>query len=156
MHSSFLLGGLYELFPAFGAGDGYLSFTLGHSHLLAAAGTVIIPVIFILQLLEKQQKFPVFLIALIYIPGQSAENGKKHQNIRNQSHRQLQRSAGEEGCQHRTEKTGAENGHIQFIRAVTTCHKTLQTGAQLIAEISQPVSKSVHKMLPLGQILLLL
>lgn len=43
-YSSFLLGGLYKLFPAFGTGDGDLSLSLGNSHLLVTPGTIVIAV----------------------------------------------------------------------------------------------------------------
>lgn len=43
----FLLSGLYELLPAFGTGDGDLSLSFGHSHLLAAPGTIVITVILV-------------------------------------------------------------------------------------------------------------
>ena len=80
----FLLGLLNKLFFALGAGDGNFAFSLGYPHLLTAAGAIIIPVVLILQLLEEQQELPVFIIALINIPGQCAADCQNHKAVRNQ------------------------------------------------------------------------
>ena len=41
------LSGLYELLPAFGTGNRDLTLPLGHSHLLAAPGTIVIAVMLV-------------------------------------------------------------------------------------------------------------
>ena len=47
LQKQFLLSGLYELLPAFGTGNRDLTLPLGHSHLLAAPGTIVIAVILV-------------------------------------------------------------------------------------------------------------
>ena len=74
-------GFLYKLFTAFGTGDGDGAFAPGDAHLLAAAGTVKIPVIPVPEPLEKHQKFPVFLVSPVGVPGKGAENCQKQQNV---------------------------------------------------------------------------
>ena len=146
----FLLSGLYELFPAFGTGDGDLSLTLGNSHLLAAAGTIVIAVILVFDLLEKEEEFAVLFIALVNIPGEGPEDCYDHEGIGNGGKQQLHCRAREEGCQQREGKACNQNGHIQLIRAVTAGHKMRESGAQPIAQVPKPVSKSVHKLLLLA------
>ena len=60
---------LDKLFLALGAGNGDLTLSPGDPNLLAAAGTVKIPMLPILQLFKNHQKFSVFLIPLIGIAG---------------------------------------------------------------------------------------
>ena len=143
----FLLSGLYELFPAFGTGDGDLSFSLRNSHLLMASGTIVIAMILILDLLKEEQEFSVFLIALIDISGKAAENSEEHQHIGNQSAGKLRNRAGKQRSQQRKSKTCTENCHIESVCAVAAGHKTLDACAQRIANLSQPVSESVHTLL---------
>ena len=76
-----LSGFLYKLFTAFGAGDGDGAFAPGDAHLLAAAGAVKIPVIPVPEALEEHEKFPVFLVPPVGVPGKGAENCQKQQNI---------------------------------------------------------------------------
>ena len=85
----FLLGGLYEFLPAFGTGNGNLAFSLRHSHLLVTPGTVVITVILVFQLLEKEKELAVFFVAFVDISGQGPENGQKHENIGNCGKQQL-------------------------------------------------------------------
>ena len=143
----FLSSSFYELFPTFGTGDGDLSFSLGNSHLLMASGTIVIAMILILDLLEEEQEFSVFLIALIDISGKAAENSEEHQHICNQSAGKLCNRAGKQRSQQRKSKACTEDCHIESVCAVAAGHKTLHTCAQLIANISQPVSESVHTLL---------
>ena len=140
----FLLGGLYEFLPAFGTGNGNLAFSLRHSHLLVTPGTVVIAVILVFQLLEKEKEFAVFFVAFVDVAGKGTKNSDTHENIWNCGEGQLDYRTGKKGCQQRTGKTCAEDRHIQLIGAVAAFHKPLQTGPQPVACISQPVSKSVH------------
>ena len=149
-YSSFL-SGLYELLPAFGTGDGDLTLALGYSHLLMAPGTIVVTVILVFYFLEKEEKFSVLFITLINISGEGADNSDDHKRIGNGREDHLDQSTGKQSSQHGETKTRAENGHIQLIGAVAAFHKTLKTCAQFIANLSQPVSKSVHIML-LGMI----
>ena len=77
MHTHFL-SFLDKLFPAFGAGNGYLSFSFRYTNRLAAPGAVKVFVIFILYALQQHQIFPVFPVALIGIAGQGAKYGPDH------------------------------------------------------------------------------
>ena len=72
MDTSFLCL-LHEFFFALGAGDADLALSPGNSHLLAAAGAVVVAVLPVGQLLFPQQKPVVFLIPLIGVPGEGAE-----------------------------------------------------------------------------------
>ena len=112
-----------------------------------APGAIIIAVVFVLQLLEKQKEFTVLLIALIDVSGKAAEDGDEHEGISDGGAHKLDGSAGNQRSQQGKGQASAENRHIQFIGAVTTFHKSLQTHAKFIAYISQPVSESVHILL---------
>ena len=72
---------LGEFFPAAGAGDGDLALAPGHPDHLAALGAVEIPVLPVLQTACQLQEFPVFLVALVGVPGQSPENGPEHHAV---------------------------------------------------------------------------
>ena len=72
---------LYEFFPAPGAGDGDFSFAPGDSHHLAALGAVEVAVLPVFYPVKKLEELPVFLITLIGIPGQAAENRPEHHAI---------------------------------------------------------------------------
>lgn len=63
----------HEFFFTLGAGDADLALSPGNSHLLAAAGAVVIAMLPVGQLLFPQQKPVVFLIPLIGVPGEGAE-----------------------------------------------------------------------------------
>ena len=66
---------------AFGAADGNLALSPGDTDSLLTSGTAEIPMLPILDPLKKIQEFAVFLVALVGIPGQSAENGNAHKNV---------------------------------------------------------------------------
>ena len=95
MDTSFLCL-LHEFFFALGAGDADLALSPGHSHLLAAAGAVVVAVILVLNLLPQQKKFAVFLVALVHIPGQAAHNGQDHENVGNGGQQQLEAGKGQQ------------------------------------------------------------
>ena len=82
------LGFTNEFLFTLGASDGDLTLSPGDTDLLPAAGAIVIAVFFILQLLQKQQIFPVFLITLISIPGEGSENSPAHQHIGEHEKRQ--------------------------------------------------------------------
>ena len=114
---------LFECGAAAAAGDGDLPLALGHSHLLAAPGTIVIAVILIFQLLEEQQKFPVLFIALINISGKATEDRNKHKSIGDSGEAKLNQRTGNQRSQQRKNKTCAENCHIQLVGTVTAHHK---------------------------------
>ena len=139
---------LDEFLPAFGAGDGDLSLSPGYPYLLVAAGAVIVAVILVLQLLPKQKELAVFFVALIYISGQAAYDGQDHENIGNGGQQQLETGEGQQHGKEGTGQTNTQNRHIKLISTVTAHHKVTQTRTEFIAQAAQPISKSVHKMLP--------
>ena len=147
LRKQFLLSGLYEFLPAFGTGDRDLSLAFGYSHLLVAPWAIIITVILVFYLLEKEEKLSVFLIELINISGKGAEDGDEHESIGNSGAHKLDSSAGNQRCQQRKGQACAEDSHIQFVGAVAAFHKTPQTHTNFIAYVSQPVSESVHTLL---------
>ena len=82
----FLSSLLYELFLAFRAGDGDLAFAPGNPDLLTAAGAVKVAMLPVLQLLEEQQEFPVFVITFVGLTGKAAEDRPDHEGIGDHGH----------------------------------------------------------------------
>ena len=66
---------------ALGTADGNFAFSPGDTDSLLAPGAAEIPMLPVFELLEKIKEFAVFLVALVGIPGQAAENGDAHKNI---------------------------------------------------------------------------
>ena len=91
-----LLGFLNELFSALGTGDGDLALTSGDPDLLATAGTVKVPMLPVLQLLEEQKKSAVFVVPLVGLPGKASVDGPDHKHIGDHRHCQLHGSVGDE------------------------------------------------------------
>ena len=106
------LGLLDKFFVAFGTGNGDLSLALRHSDLLAAAGAVIVAVIFVFHLLKEHHKFAVFLISLVYIPGEAAEDGDTHKNIGKRGQDQLYQRHGKQHGKKGAGKTYTQDRHI--------------------------------------------
>ena len=80
----------------------------------------------ILDPLQEHQEFPVFLVTLIGIPGETAENGPEHQAVGYDRKNAAESAANEET--HQTyDQTGSQNHRIQLIRAVTAYHKLPET-----------------------------
>ena len=147
LRKQFLLSILDKLLFALGAGNGDLALTLGYPHLLMAAGAVIIAVILIFQLLEKQQEFPILIVSLVDVPGQRPEYGKKHTGIRDGGKNQLDHGYGHQHGQESETQTYTQNCHIQFICAVPACHKLPQTHTKLSEKSIGFVTKTVHILL---------
>ena len=137
-------GFLDELFPALGAGNGDFAFPPGHAHRLAAAGTVEVTVIPILDLIQHHQEFPVFLITQIGLSGKRTENGPEHTAVGQEGKAQIhQRRLDKHGHQ-ADHNTGAQNRHIQLVRAVAAHHEAAHAVADLLTQGAQPISNSVH------------
>ena len=100
-----------------------------------APGAIIIAVVFVLQLLEKQKEFTVLLIALIDVSGKAAEDGDEHEGISDGGAQKLDGSAGNQRSQQGKGQASAENRHIQFIRTVPAGHKFCHAGGYFITEI---------------------
>lgn len=112
-----------------------------------APGAIVIAVLLVFHLLEKEKKFPVFLVTLVDVSGKAPKNGNNHESIGNDSKDELKQYAGNKGSQQRAKQAGAEDYHIQFVRTISAAHKMLKSGTHPIPQIPQPVSKSVHNVL---------
>ena len=115
---------LNELLFALRAGNRDLAFAPGHTDLLPTAGTVIIPMLPILQLLNKLQIFPILLIPLVGIPGQHPENRPSHQEVIRQQHQQPDPGMGYKHGYEPHHHAGNKDRHIQLIAAIAAGHKT--------------------------------
>ena len=73
-----------KFFFALGAGDGDLALFTGNPYRLAASGTVKVLMLLVLQPLPDTQILPVFLVALIGVPGQHTEDHQTHQKVGDQ------------------------------------------------------------------------
>lgn len=70
-----------KFFSALGAGDGDLALAPGNADGLTAAGAAVIPMLSVLQLLQKHEISSILLISLIGVPGQRTEDRPTHQSI---------------------------------------------------------------------------
>ena len=119
-----LLGFANKFFPALGAGDGNFSLMAGNTHRLMTPGAVEMPMLFILQPFQKPQILPVFLVALVGVPGQAAENGPDHQAVAEDKKDQIQPPGLGPHRQQAGHQSGAENHHIQPVCTVSPRHKS--------------------------------
>ena len=104
-----------ELLPAFGAGDGDFALPPGNPDGLMALGTVEIAVVPVLQAVEKQEKGPVLLIALIGIPGESTEDGPDHQGVAEEPENSAHNRPDEEGREDACKQPKTQDHHIQSV-----------------------------------------
>ena len=114
MHTSFL-GFLDKLFLALGAGNGDLSLALGDTHCLVTPGTLEISVVPILYPVQKPQIFPVLLIPLVGIAGQSPEDRPEHKAVGHQGQKQLCPGPGQEHLQNTRAQTHHQNRGVKLI-----------------------------------------
>ena len=135
---------LNEFFLALGAGDGNLTLASGHTHRLAATGAIEIAVLPVLQPLHHGQILPIFLVALVGVPGKTAEDSPEHQSVRNGRQQQIHRLPGNKHGEQTDHNTRAQDGHIQFIRSVAACHKATQTCGELCTQAAKKSADSVH------------
>ena len=117
------LGFLDKLFSALGAGDGDFAFSFGDPDRLAAAGAVEITVLPVLDSVQQHQKFPVFLVALIGIPGEAPEYGPEHEHIGNQGQHQIHNLRRIENRDNANDRACHQNHGIEFVRSVPSGHK---------------------------------
>ena len=127
----YFLGFLDELFFALGAGDGDLTLALGHTYRLAAAGTIKIPVLPVLDSLQEGQILPIFLVTLVGVPGEAAEDGPEHQAIGNRRQNQIDRPHGDKHRDQADHQACTQDGGIELVRAVTASHKAAQACCEL-------------------------
>ena len=118
-----LSGFLYKLFTAAGTGDGDLSLAPGNPDSLAALGAVEITVLPIFHPVIYLQEFPVFLITLVRIPGETPADRPDHQAIAQGPENQIEGLQVNKYRQEACNQARAQNRHIQPVRAITTGHK---------------------------------
>ena len=127
-----------------GAGDGDFALAPGNPDGLAALGAVEIAVVPVLEPVKDQQEFPVLLVALVGIPGEGPEDGPEHQPVaegpENGPHRQI----AEQGGENAGHQAGAQNDHIQPVRAVPARHKAAQSGGEPSTGLAQPHRQFIH------------
>ena len=121
----------YKLFFALGAGDGDLAFALGNTGLLTASGAAEILMAAILAAAAPCQESAVFLIPLVGVAGQTAENGIAHAHIAQGSHRQTHPEEGHQQRNQAKNQTCAQNSGIEFVRAVSAGHKSTEETATI-------------------------
>ncbi len=139
------LGFFHELFLAFWARDTDFALAAGDADSLAAAGAVEIAVITILELVEKAQKTAIFLVALIGIAREDAQDRDDHQRVRNAyDHRPRGRRI-DKRCNEREHERHAEHHHAELICSVAPRGKATQRGGAPRTELPQPFAKSIHK-----------
>ena len=138
-------GLLHEPFPAFGAGDGNLAFLLGHTDALLTLGTFEILMIPILDAGQERKIFPVFLISLVGLTGETAVHSETYQCVAQTCQNQREDMQGHKHGQQTQKKCHAQNEGIEFIGAVTADHKPLHTCFDLIAQGAQPGGKFLHR-----------
>ena len=140
----FLLSGLYEFFPAFGAGDRDLTFSFGYPHLLAAPGTGEIAVLAVLDPVQQHQKFPVFLVALVGVSGKAPEHGPEHKAIGHHCQKKIHHRGGNKQRYHTHRNACQQNHGVELVGSVTPGHKSGQTHTKSPAQLPKPISKSIH------------
>ena len=99
-----------------------------------------VPVVPILDPVDQHKVAPIFGVTLIGIPGEHSENRPDHQRIA-ENHKY---KPGNTLLQQRREQAGNQPGnqnyHIQPVCPVASGHKPAKSGAQLCAEVLQPIS----------------
>ena len=140
-----------ELLPASGAGDGDFPLPTGDTDGLAALGAIEIAVVAVLQAVENQQKLPVFLVALVGIPGKRPEDGPNHQRIAQDQEEHPHTQVPEQRGENAGYQTCAQNDHIQPVGSIPPGHKAAKTCAHARACLMQPKGKFVHKYPPFPQ-----
>ena len=134
-----------KFFVAAGAGDGNFSLPPGHPHHLTALGAVKVAVVPVLQPIDYLQKLPVFLIPLVGVPGQGAEDGPDHQPVAQHHQQKIYRRVAENDGQQAYRQTYAQDYHIQFVRAIAPCHKPPQKRGKPRGELPQPAANAIHR-----------
>ena len=121
-----ILGFLDKLFSAFGAGDGDLALSAVDTHRLTALGASEITMLPILDPVDEGQEFAVFLVALIGLSGEAAEQCPNKQGVIDQGEHGADGLIGDEEADEHHDNTGPQDHHIQLIRTVTAGHKTIE------------------------------
>jgi hypothetical protein len=139
-----LLSFLDKLFLALGAGNGDLAFASGNTHYLMAPGAIVIAVLPVFDPIQQLQIFPVFLVALVGIPGEAAENGPEQQAVGQQAQQHIQKIIFGKKSDEAQCHTGQQNGGIEFVRAIAAHHKTAEAYFQFFSKLAKPAAESIH------------
>lgn len=131
-------------FLALGAGNDNFSLMARDADCLAAAGADKITVLAVLEAVQQQHKAPVFLIALVDIPGEAAPDCQEHQRIAQQPCNPRARTAAQERGKQAGSKADAENHHVQPVRSISTSHETPEAGCHFLKKLLHLVSEIVH------------
>ena len=102
----------------------------------------------ILHPLQEHQKLPVFLVALVSIPGEGAENSPKHKAIRYNGKNTADGPLHKSAHQAHNQRSG-QNHRIELIRAIAAHHKLPKAHCQLHAKLPEPIAKTIHKQITL-------
>ena len=124
---------LYEFFFTFGAGDCNFTLSFGYTDRLVAARALKIAVIPILQPIHQHQKFPIFPIPFVGIPGKGAKKGNTHQAVGHQMQNQVWQRTAHKNCHYNNGNTGPQNHRVQLIVSVAPGHKP-----------PEPVFETIH------------
>lgn len=134
-----------EFFPAAGASDGNFALSTGDTDALAAFWTFIIPVLPVLEPVEEQPEAPIFFVALVGVPGEGPEQRPDEQGVG--QHRQQQHHHGKanERSDQAHQHAGAQNDHVEFVRAVPAGHEIAEGGPDAAEKLTEPCGKVIHK-----------
>ena len=134
-----------EFLLAPGTGDGDFALSPGDPDGLPAFGAVKIPVVPVFETVKNQQEFPVFLVTLIGVAGQGPENSPEHQRIAQRPEHCANARVSEHGGEDTGHQSGAEDHHIQPVRAVAAIHKAAHSGGESGTGLPQPQTQFIHK-----------
>lgn len=112
-----------KLFPAFGAADRNFAFSLGHTDTLPALGAGKILMFPIFDFFQQEQKFAVFLIALIGIAGKTAEQRGKQAGIGHHRQHHIQPAHRHKHRDQAKNQTCPQNHRIELVSTISATHK---------------------------------
>jgi len=104
-----------------------------------APGAVKIPVLPVLDTLQKAQIPPVLLVPLVGVPGEHPEDGPEHKSIGKQRQYQVQYWHPDKHYQNAKHQTHAQNRHVQFVGTVAAQHEMAQTACHFCANPAQKI-----------------
>ena len=116
-------GFAHKTLLAFRAGDGDFSLTPWDTNLLTALGTIVIAVLPVFAPVQKGQKFPIFLITAVGVPGKAAKQRPKHKAVGANGQKQLSQRVGNKHSHHAENQTCDQNDGIEFVCAVAPGHE---------------------------------
>ena len=135
---------LNKLFSALGAGNGDFALAPGDAHHLAAFGAVEVPVLPVLHAAGKLEELPVFLIALVGIPGEAPHQGDDQKGVHAQGQDQVEEHVFHKHGQHAQHQTHDQQSHIQAVVTITTHHEALDSASHIHTGLTQPASSIFH------------